>query len=441
MPLPLDGTALGSFDDDSDKDFFKLELTADTELVLRSTGRMDTVASLSNNSGVEIASNDDGYFAARSLNFLIRTQLAAGVYYLSVHEYSASSGAFIVHAETVTEPGSDAANAHELSLGVAGGGNIDAVSDTDFFKFTLSESNRIIVRVVSEVEGNGVLSGIGEIQDSSFMVVRTFLGGLDSDFVSFGGTHVLSAGTYYIKLEWLTTILDSERYSIIVLEDTSHTQGLDRCAGSIIDISDALAGCQWHLVNEGQLGGLSGPDLNVESVWSTYKGSGINVVVVDDGLDYEHEDLATNVDSTKNHSYVEGETVRDLNPWHGTSVAGIIAADDNDIGVRGVAPDATIYSYNLLSGEESDLNKADAITRNRDTTAVNNNSWGPGESGLPEESSAIWKMAVESGITDGYGGKGVFYAWAGGNGGSDDYSSLDEYANFYGVTAVCAVEL
>ena len=43
---------------------------------------------------------------------------------------------------------------------------------------------------------------------------------------------------------------------------------------------------------------------------------------------------------------------------------------------------------------------------------------------------------MESSITEGYGGKGVFYAWAGGNGGSRDYSSLDEYANFYGVTAV-----
>ena len=79
------------------------------------------------------------------------------------------------------------------------------------------------------------------------------------------------------------------------------------------------------------------------------------------------------------------------------------------------------------------------MTRNMNATAVNNNSWGPDDNGLPEASSSIWKMAVESGITEGYGGKGVFYAWAGGNGGSNDYSSLDEYAHFYGVTAVCAV--
>ena len=33
----------------------------------------------------------------------------------------------------------------------------------------------------------------------------------------------------------------------------------------------------------------------------------------------------------------------------------------------------------------------------------------------------------------------MFYVWAAGNGGSDDNSNLDEYANFYGVTAACAV--
>ncbi len=48
-------------------------------------------------------------------------------------------------------------------------------------------------------------------------------------------------------------------------------------------------------------------------------------------------------------------------------------------------------------------------------------------------------MAVKYGVTTGYGGKGVFYAWAAGNGGDFDYSTLDEYSNFYAVTAVCAV--
>ena len=47
---------------------------------------------------------------------------------------------------------------------------------------------------------------------------------------------------------------------------------------------------------------------------------------------------------------------------------------------------------------------------------------------------------MRTGLNTGYGGKGVFYAFAGGNGHkSGDNSNLDEIANFYGVTAVCAV--
>ena len=438
VPLPLDGTAQGTFDNDTDVDFFKLELAADTEIVLRSTGRTDTVASLSNSSGTEVASNDDGYFGEYSLNFLIRTHLTAGVYYLKLHEYFGDPGTFTVHAESVTEPGSDAANAHELTLDVAGGGNIDAVSDTDFFKFTLAESKKILVHVVSEVDGDDELTGEGEIQNSSFVAVDTYPEETSEYVITLRGSHTLDAGTYYVKVNW-TTSLTEEDYSIMVFEDSSLVRTVARCADALTEISDQLSGCQWHLINEGQLGGLSGPDLNVASVWDNYKGSGINVVVVDDGLDFQHEDLASNVDTTKNHSYVDGKTVRDERPWHGTSVAGIIAADDNDIGVRGVAPDATIYSYNLLSGERTDMNTADAMARNSDVTAISNNSWGPSDLGLPAQSPSVWKMAVEGSITEGYGGKGVFYAWAGGNGGSRDYSSLDEYANFYGVTAVCAV--
>ena len=119
-------------------------------------------------------------------------------------------------------------------------------------------------------------------------------------------------------------------------------------------------------------------------------------------------------------------------------MAGLIAAKDNSLGMRGVAPEAKIYGYNYLV-EESDANEADAMSRNAATTAISNNSWGPGDSGRPEPATGLWEAAVRDGVTTGYGGKGVFYAWAAGNGGDSDYSTLDEYSNFYAVTAVCAV--
>ena len=385
-----------------------------------------------------LAENDDGYLPIGSRNFLVRQTLSAGTYYLRVRGWGGRTGPYHVHAEAITEPGSTTADASALTLGVAAGGRIDPAGDTDYFSFTLAEPTNIWVRAVGEPEGSGRLQVVGELLDDSSNTLHTYEATYFTEEIGFSGTNSLSTGTYFIKVTG-TTDTSTEVYTIMVVEDPYQDDFAIRCSGDLVGMSDPLAGCQWHLRNVGQLGDSSGYDLNVRSVWDTYKGEGIRVAIVDQGLDYEHEDLLDNVDVDSNFSYVEGETVRDQNPWHGTSVGGIIAARDNDIGVRGVAPRATIYGYNLLKGEKTDMDEAHAMSHNAEATAVNNNSWGPGDVGLPGPSSSIWKTAIESGITTGYDGKGVFYVWAAGNGGSGDYSNLDEYANFYGVTAACAV--
>ena len=154
---------------------------------------------------------------------------------------------------------------------------------------------------------------------------------------------------------------------------------------------------------------------------------------------FTHEDLRDNVDTSLNHDYTGGGSIYTPLVHHGTHVAGIITARDNSIGVRGVAPRATVYGYNYLV-ETTVSNRADAMARNRDVTAVSNNSWGPrGGPGLGRAGS-FWELAVNAGVETGYDGRGVFYAFAGGNGHElGDNSNLDELANYYGVTAVCAV--
>ncbi len=75
-------------------------------------------------------------------------------------------------------------------------------------------------------------------------------------------------------------------------------------------------------------------------------GSGIKLGIIDSGIDYTHTDLNDNY--AGGHDFVND----DADPWddngHGTHVAGIAAAEDNDIGVVGVAPGASIHALKVL---------------------------------------------------------------------------------------------
>lgn len=80
--------------------------------------------------------------------------------------------------------------------------------------------------------------------------------------------------------------------------------------------------------------------LDVESVWGQSKGKGITVAVVDTGVDITHPDFEGRV--IRGYT-APGEREGDFN-GHGTHVAGIVGAgDNNNIGGTGVAPDVTIW--------------------------------------------------------------------------------------------------
>ena len=432
--LSIDGSASGTIDPEDDDDYFKLELSETTEVALRASGCPDTVGELQRSNGTVIASNDDGYLPGRRTNFLIRESLNAGVYYVKVSSFDGrSDGPYSVYATAITEPGSAIVDAQPLTLGGTAGGIIDPAGDEDYFSVTLEETTYVIIGGVSSVTNIS-----GALTDDNNLAAPVDSVHFDDTF-SFQGR--LDAGTYYLKVTGMDAT-DTGRYTVRAIVEGSYAYFENRCSSiaSSTGINDPLYGCQWHLKNDDQFRNSAGQDIRVEEVWPTYTGSGINVAVVDDGMHYGHEDLTDNVLTAFNHNY-DPDLTDIYHPFedHGTAVAGLIAAKDNSLGMRGVAPEAKIYGYNYLV-EQTDDNEADAMSRNAATTAISNNSWGPGDSGRPEHASELWETAVKDGVTTGYGGKGVFYAWAAGNGGDDlDYSTLDELSNFYAVTAVCAV--
>ena len=240
--------------------------------------------------------------------------------------------------------------------------------------------------------------------------------------------------------------------------------GMQTAAGQQQD--DPLYSGQWHLKNTGQDGGTRDEDINVAPVWNKQlegrglvRGQGIYISIVDGDLQLDHPDLIENISTIPDHNHDYYPNTTDTGS-HATSVAGIAAARGyNGMGVRGVAPWATIYSLNILGTAPSNRNTSlsgnnilDAMTQNSTITAVSNNSWGPIRPFQPSVSfRKMWENAVDIGITKGFYGKGTVYVRAAGNShyfridrrtwvGGADNANYDAYANYHASVAVCAVD-
>jgi len=84
--------------------------------------------------------------------------------------------------------------------------------------------------------------------------------------------------------------------------------------------------------------------IQAPSVWATTRGDEVKVAVLDTGIDTSHSDL--NVVGGKSFVF-PGRSYNDDN-GHGTHCAGTIAALDNNYGVVGVAPQASLYAVKVL---------------------------------------------------------------------------------------------
>ena len=75
-------------------------------------------------------------------------------------------------------------------------------------------------------------------------------------------------------------------------------------------------------------------------------GTGKTAWVIDTGIDFDHPDLT--VDQARSKSFVASAISADDDNGHGTHVAGVIGAKNNNFGVMGVAAGATLVSLKVL---------------------------------------------------------------------------------------------
>jgi kexin len=212
--------------------------------------------------------------------------------------------------------------------------------------------------------------------------------------------------------------------------------------------ADPLLASQWHLGNTGQSGGTPGEDLRIAGAWQQASGAGVQVAVVDSGIEVLHEDLRPNIVAGGSFNYRPGAHFGSDYPLpcaagnvHGTAVAGIVAArGGNAIGGSGVAPAASMVGLNPLS-TNMDADIAHALGYQRDRNAIYANSWGSPDTGALYSSDASFDAAIEQGLAQGRGGLGSIFVFPAGNGGNfEDNSNYDGYVNKRGQITVCAVD-
>lgn len=214
------------------------------------------------------------------------------------------------------------------------------------------------------------------------------------------------------------------------------------------DFTDPLFATQWHLYSPhaNPSTGETQIDLSLTGVWAEgNRGGGIRVAVVDDGLETTHPDLSPNFDANNSYDFIDNDT--NPNPtfstrFHGTAVAGLVAARDNWSYGVGIAPRASISGIRLIGGSIPDSLEAEALLHNKETIQIYNNSWGPSDvdSRVYEGPGPLFLEALQTAVQDGRGGLGNLYTWAAGNGGEhEDNSNYDGYANLPWTIAVAGL--
>ena len=169
-------------------------------------------------------------------------------------------------------------------------------------------------------------------------------------------------------------------------------------------------------------------------------GEGVVIAIIDDSIDIQHPDLSVLQNYSKNFKSDVSDDPIESTLSHGTKVAGIAAAQENGIGILGVASGAMIVGFRLLY-VFNEHEEYDAFTCHGDRVHIKTCSWGPSDHAFslyPIRTKG--QLGLEYAIHTGRDGKGTIFVFAAGNGGGKQNNcNNDGYANSMYTIAVTAV--
>ncbi len=237
------------------------------------------------------------------------------------------------------------------------------------------------------------------------------------------GVEILSVNKYN---EYLLQVIESSKYTALEIANIYYESDLTVWSLPnffvtirLESINDPLFPNQWHLHNTGQGGGTRRVDINATPSWSffTSGSSAIVVAVIDDGVEM-HEDFYAGQLVMGYTTPAAGGGNGAPGPLgdHGQAVAGIVAANYNNIGVCGVANNIRIMPIRIFEDDN------DQVPTNEIAGAIDT-AWTRGAHIL----NCSWWCDVSDNVTQaidrahtlGRGGRGCLVVKSAGNTGAN----------------------
>ena len=214
------------------------------------------------------------------------------------------------------------------------------------------------------VAGAPTLTSATSVVPGSY-ILQTSSGAVSADI---GAAITAAGGT-------LVSSLDGIGVAIATSEDPGFAEKAAKIAGVSSVTADMTV--QWTpSTGESEVeADVTGPDATVaggtdETFWNAQwnvraidaddahavgqTGAGVRVAILDGGIHRTHLDLDAQIDQAASRSFIPNtipnwDWYQDLGTfWHGTHVAGIVAAEDNGLGTIGIAPGARIIGVKVL---------------------------------------------------------------------------------------------
>jgi len=318
----------------------------------------------------------------------------------------------------------DTQTSASLVPGQSRAGEIEVAGDRDWIKVTL-EANKVYL---FDVLGTGK-AGNGSLADAELRILSAGGSELAFDDDSGAGKDARlqftpgASGEYFLDIGGGNG--ESGSYTVRVSE-------------LFTGEADPLRSAQWYL-----------DALGVAELGGELSGAGVVVSIVDDGVDSAHPDLAANylaalaydtqfdvADGSPKYPRLPGQADN-----HGTLVAGVIGAvGDNQVGIRGVAPDVGLTSTRIKWSWDQVV---EAMGR-QDAFDISTNAWSAATPFADDFNSSALSFAYDglrASVENGRSGLGTVFVFSAGNGaGLGDDTNTHNFQNAREVITVGSVD-